>query len=118
MQDSNECDNALDELTELQGKFSELSEKYKAVEAKIASLKKEQDALWGEISSFKLCPGGTLSTQTQSPLTVVQGIRVSSMQPAGSSKPAIVHPPMQSMDWTTDEGPIQEVNICAPLHEL
>ncbi len=25
---------------------------------------------------------------------------------------------MQSMDWMTDEGPIQEVNIRAPLHEL
>ena len=39
--DSNKRDNALNELTELQGKFSELSEKYKAAEAKIASLKKE-----------------------------------------------------------------------------
>ena len=108
----------LDELTELQGKFSELSEKYKAAEAKIASLKKERDVLWGEINSFKLCPGGTLSTQTQSPLTAVQGIRVSSTQPTGSSKLAIVCLPMQSMDWTTDEGPIQEVNIHTPLHEL
>ena len=117
-QDSNEHDNVLNELTELQGKFSELSEKYKAAEAKIASLKKERDVLWGEISSFKLRPGGTLSTRTQSPLTVVQGIQVSSTQPAGSSKPAVVRPPMQSMDWMTDEGPIQEVNIRAPLHEL
>src|SRR5258708_38324042 len=44
-QDSNECNNALDELTELQGKFSELSDKYKMANAKIISLRREQDAL-------------------------------------------------------------------------
>jgi len=41
LQDSNEHDNALDELTELQGKFSDLSDKYIMAKAKIISLRRE-----------------------------------------------------------------------------
>ena len=72
----------------------------------------------GRDKFLQTTPGGTLSAQTQSPLTAVQGIWVSSTQPTGSSKLAVIHLPMQSMDWTTDEGPIQEVNIRTPLHKL
>ncbi len=71
--DSNECDYTLDELTELQGKFTDLSDKYRASETKILSLRREWDALWGELDSLRPLPDGALSNWAQTNSNVVLG---------------------------------------------
>ena len=43
--DSTECEDAIEELFELQTKYSDLSDKHKANMAKLVSLKRERDVL-------------------------------------------------------------------------
>ncbi len=52
-QDSTEHEDAIEELFELQTKYSDLSDKHKANMAKLVSLKRERDALRGKNDSLK-----------------------------------------------------------------
>ena|SRR5260221_5006590 len=52
-QDSTEHEDTIEDLFELQMKYSNLSDKHKANTAKLVSLKRERDALQGENDSLK-----------------------------------------------------------------
>src|SRR5258708_30117402 len=52
-QDSTEHEDTIEELFELQTKYSDLSDKHKANMAKLVSLKRERDALRGKNDSLK-----------------------------------------------------------------